>query len=332
MQDRLQKILSGAGVVSRRAAEGLIVQGRVAVNGTPVLDLGSKADPQTDTISVDGKKIKTAVPLRYVLVNKPAGMVTTRFDPERRRTVLELIPPDLGYLYPVGRLDYDSEGLLLLTNDGELAARLMHPRHEVPKVYRARVRGVPDATAIDRLSRGIPLDGHRTAPATVRVLKRLDTPRGADAIVDMTLREGRNRQVRRMCEAVGHPVVTLARVQFGPLRDPGLKVGHSRELTPREVKALQASAVFTTPTPQAKGGLGAPQKRRDGPRTRGAGAPKPFTSSKPHAAAPDGPGAPKRSPTTAKATTAPPRLPSRERSGSSPRPRRPSAGGRPRRG
>ena len=132
-------------MVSRRAAEGLIVQGRVAVNGTPVLDLGSKADPRTDTISVDGKKIKTAVPLRYVLVNKPAGMVTTRSDPERRRTVLEMIPPDLGYLYPVGRLDYDSEGLLLLTNDGELAARLMHPRHEVPKVYRARVRGVPDA-------------------------------------------------------------------------------------------------------------------------------------------------------------------------------------------
>ena len=262
-------------MVSRRAAEGLIVQGRVAVNGTPVLDLGSKADPRTDTISVDGKKIKTAVPLRYVLVNKPAGMVTTRSDPERRRTVLEMIPPDLGYLYPVGRLDYDSEGLLLLTNDGELAARLMHPRHEVPKVYRARVRGVPDASAIERLSRGIPLDGHRTAPASVRVLKRLDTPRGSDSIVDITLREGRNRQVRRMFEAVGHPVVTLSRVQFGPLRDPGLKVGHSRELTPREVKALQASAVLTTPTPQAKTGLGAPQKRRDGPRTRGAGAPKP---------------------------------------------------------
>ena len=111
-------------------------------------------------------------PLRYVLVNKPTGMVTTRSDPERRPTVLELIPPDLGYLYPVGRLDYDSEGILLLTNDGELAARLMHPRHEVPKVYRVRVRGVPDAAAIERLTRGIPLDGHRTAPAGVRVPDR----------------------------------------------------------------------------------------------------------------------------------------------------------------
>ena len=317
MQERLQKILSAAGVVSRRAAEGLIVQGRVAVNGTPVLDLGSKADPRTDTISVDGRKIKTAVPLRYVLVNKPTGMVTTRSDPERRPTVLELIPRDLGYLYPVGRLDYDSEGILLLTNDGELAARLMHPRHEVPKVYRARVRGVPDADAIDRLSRGMPLDGHRTAPATVRVLKRLDTPRGSDAIVDMTLREGRNRQVRRMLEAVGHPVVTLARVQFGPLRDPGLKVGHSRELTPGEIKALRAAALATTPTPQAKSGLGASQKRRDGPRTRGAGAPKPRTQAPSPAPAP---------------ATASPRPRPHARSGSSARPRRPSAGGRPRRG
>jgi 23S rRNA pseudouridine2605 synthase len=314
VQERLQKILSAAGIASRRAAERLIVDGRVSVNGTPVVDLGSKADARADTIAVDGRKIKTAVPLRYVLVNKPAGMVTTRYDPERRRTVLELIPPDLGYLYPVGRLDYDTEGLLLLTNDGELAARLMHPRHEVPKVYRARVRGLPDAAAIERLSRGIPLDGHRTAPASVRVLKRLDTPRGSDAIVDMTLREGRNRQVRRMLEAVGHPVVTLARVQFGPLRDPGLKVGHARELTPREVKALQASAVLTTPQPQEKTGLGAPQKRRDGPRTRGMGAPKP------------------RPDAEAKAATASPPPRPRARSGSAPRPRRPSAAGRPRRG
>jgi 23S rRNA pseudouridine2605 synthase len=289
--ERLQKILSAAGVASRRAAEGLIVQGRVSVNGTTVLDLGSKADPQTDTIAVDGRRIKTAVPLRYVLVNKPAGMVTTRSDPERRRTVLELVPPGLGYLYPVGRLDYDSEGLLLLTNDGDLAARLMHPRHEVPKVYRARVRGVPDGAAIERLSRGIPLDGHRTAPAGVRIVKSFDTARGTEAIVELTLREGRNRQVRRMCEAVGHPVSSLERVQFGPLRDPGLKVGHSRELTPREVKALHEAAVATRPRPP-----------------------------KPNPASP------------AKTATAPRPPRTRERSESAPRPRRPSAAGRPRRG
>ncbi len=376
VQERLQKILSAAGVVSRRAAEGLIVQGRVSVNGTPVTDLGSKADPNADVIAVDGQKIKTAVLLRYVLVNKPTGMVTTRSDPERRPTVLELVPPALGYLYPVGRLDYDSEGLLLLTNDGELAARLMHPRHEVPKIYRARTRGVPDGAAIERLAKGIPLDGHRTAPAGVRVLKRLDTPRGPDAIVEITLREGRNRQVRRMCEAVGHPVVSLGRVGFGPLRDPGLKVGHSRELTVGEIRALYASAGLDAPkarpTDRRRGATEAPPprtkpsavpmvaprppKRRPpkpagaakapsgpkpgyrgggGPAKAASGVPRPgFRSNGGQAKA--APGAPKPGfrnvGSQAKAATAPPQPRSRERSGSSPTPRRPSAGGRPRRG
>ena len=289
-------------MASRRAAEGLITQGRVLVNGRPVTSLGSKADPAADAIIVDGKKIKTAVALRYVLVNKPTGMVTTRSDPERRPTVLEMVPRELGYLYPVGRLDYDSGGLLLLTNDGELAARLTHPRHEVPKVYRARVRGVPDAAAIDRLARGIPLDGHRTAPAGVRVLKRLDSPRGPDAIVEITLREGRNRQVRRMCEAVGHPVMTLDRTAFGPLSVAGLKTGHSRELTAHEIRALQKSA-----------GLGP-----------GATKVVPKASKRPPAL-----------PTDVETPSVPmvrPRPRPRARSESSPRPRRPSAGGRPRRG
>jgi 23S rRNA pseudouridine2605 synthase len=280
-------------VASRRAAETLITQGRVTVNGVIVSDLGSKADPQTDTLAVDGRRIKTAVALRYVLVNKPTGMVTTRNDPERRRTVLELVPPGLGYLYPVGRLDYDSEGILLLTNDGELAARLMHPRHEVPKVYRARVRGIPDSAATDRLAHGIPLDGRRTAPAAVRVVKHFDTPRGPESIVELTLREGRNRQVRRMCEAVGHPVVALARVQFGPLRDDRLRPGDARELTPREVRALQEAAhLRPAASPAGSGG-----------QARAAAAP-----------------------------TERPRPPRPSRSGSAPRPRRPSAGGRPRRG
>jgi 23S rRNA pseudouridine2605 synthase len=279
VQERLQKILSAAGVSSRRAAEALILQGRVSVNGTPVTSLGSKADPATDTIAVDGRKIKTAVPLRYVLVNKPAGMVTTRSDPERRRTVLELVPPGLGYLYPVGRLDYDSEGLLLLTNDGDLAARLMHPRHEVPKVYRARVRGVPGPQAIERLARGIPLDGHRTAPAGIRVVRRLDSPRGSDAIVELTLHEGRNRQVRRMCEAVGHPVMSLGRIAFGPLRDPRLKVGHARELTPAEVRALQASAhlapASSTSGSGGQAGDGTKASPRPRPRARSGPAARP---------------------------------------------------------
>lgn len=239
---RLQKILSQAGVASRRAAERLIVEGRVSVNGTTVRDLGTKADPAADVIRVDGSRIKAAAPPRYILLNKPAGVVTTRSDPQRRPTVLSLLPRVREYLYPVGRLDYDSEGLLLLTNDGDLAARLTHPRHEVPRVYRARVRGVPDERALERLARGIPLDGRRTAPATVRLVKTFETGRGAESILEITLREGRNRQVRRMCEAVGHPVLHLQRTQFGPLRDPSLKVGMARELTPREIAALKAAA------------------------------------------------------------------------------------------
>jgi 23S rRNA pseudouridine2605 synthase len=239
---RLQKLLSAAGVASRRAAEQLIVEGRVSVNGTTVRDLGVKADPERDAIQVDGRRIRPVSVSRYYLVNKPVGVVTTRSDPQRRTTVLDLLRGVTGYLYPVGRLDFDSEGLLLVTNDGELAARLTHPRHEVPKVYRARVRGVPDPRALERLATGVPLDGHRTAPATVRLHKRFEGRRGPEAIVELTLREGRNRQVRRMCEAVGHPVVALSRIQFGPLRDPRLPVGAFRELTSAEIARLRDAA------------------------------------------------------------------------------------------
>jgi len=165
-------------------------------------------------------------------------VVTTRSDPERRPTVLTVLGGLAEYVYPVGRLDYDSEGLLLLTNDGELAARLTHPRHEVPKVYQARVRGIPDERALSRLARGVMIEGRRTAPAQVRLLpprSKQDT----EATVEMTLHEGRNRQVRRMFEAVGHRVHALRRVQFGPLRDSRLKPGMFRELTSAEVQALK---------------------------------------------------------------------------------------------
>jgi pseudouridine synthase len=154
---------------------------------------------------------------------------------------MELIPRGHDYLYPVGRLDYDSEGLLLLTNDGELAAALTHPRHEVERVYRVEVGGTPDARSIERLSRGIVLDGQRTAPAKITVLFG-ETERAADAVLLITLREGRNRQVRRMCEAVGHPVKRLTRIRIGPLTDRGLRVGQVRELTPAEVRALKNAA------------------------------------------------------------------------------------------
>jgi len=237
---RLQKIISQAGVASRRAAEKLIAEGRVTVNGETVREMGTKADPSNDDIRIDGRRIKAAERPRYILLYKPAGFVTTRSDPERRPTVIDLLRGVKEYVYPVGRLDYDTEGLLLLTNDGELAARLTHPRHGVERTYEARVKGMPADEAIERLRRGIPLDGRRTLPADVSLLNKR---RGAgDGVIAITIREGRNRQVRRMLEAVGHPVKKLTRIGIGPLSDRGLKPGVWRELTPQELRVLRQDA------------------------------------------------------------------------------------------
>lgn len=237
---RLQKILSQAGIASRRAAETLIAEGRVSVNGTTVREMGTKADPASDDIRVDGRRVKSAAPLRYLLLNKPAGYITTRSDPQRRPTVLDLLRGVREYVYPVGRLDYDTEGLLLFTNDGELAATLTHPRHGVERTYEARVVGVPDAGALERLRKGIPLDGRRTLPADVTLLHRGRSER--DGVLVMTLREGRNRQVRRMCDAIGHPVQALTRTRIGPLKDTRLKPGMWRDLTAEEVRSLRRAA------------------------------------------------------------------------------------------
>lgn len=234
---RLQKVLSQAGIASRRAAEELIVQGRVSVNGTTVRELGTKADPASDDIRVDGRRVKSAERHRYILLNKPRGVVTTRSDPQRRRTVLDLLRGVREYVYPVGRLDYDTEGLLLLTNDGDLAAALTHPRHGVERTYEAKVTGMPDDAAIARLRGGIPLDGRRTQPADVELVNR--SRRDAHGVLRITIREGRNRQVRRMCEAVGHPVERLTRTRIGPIRDRMLKPGMWRELTGAEIAALK---------------------------------------------------------------------------------------------
>jgi pseudouridine synthase len=261
--DRLQKILSQAGIASRRSAEKLIAEGRVSVNGTTVREMGTKADLSVDDIRVDGRRLKPER-VRYILVNKPAGYVTTRSDPQRRPTVIDLLRGVREYVYPVGRLDYDTEGLLLLTNDGDLAARLTHPRHGVERTYEARVAGVPNAEAVDRLRKGIPLDGRRTQPADVELLSRSgpakaghyernerherperpERPkrRGPDALLRITIREGRNRQVRRMCEAVGHPVKSLVRTRIGSLTDRQLEPGTWRELRAEEIRALKKSA------------------------------------------------------------------------------------------
>ena len=236
--ERLQKILSQAGIASRRASEQLMLEGRVTVNGTTVRELGSKADPAHDDIRVDGRRVKVVQHHRYILLNKPRGYVTTRSDPQRRPTVLDLLHSVREYIYPVGRLDFDSEGLLLLTNDGDLAARLTHPRHGVARVYEARVLGVPDPRDLDRLARGVTVDGRPTGPAEVVLRPR--GRRGEDsATLIITIREGRNRQVRKMCDAIGHPVTHLKRVAIGPIRDAKLQVGRWRDLTAQEVARLR---------------------------------------------------------------------------------------------
>jgi len=235
--ERLQKILSQAGIASRRAAEKFMVDGRVTVNGTAATELGTKADPAHDDIRVDGRRIKLPEHHRYILLNKPRGYVTTRSDPQRRPTVIDLLRGVKEYVYPVGRLDFDSQGLLILTNDGDLAARLTHPSHEVPRVYEAKVLGVPDAHDLDRLERGVTVDGRRTQLADVKMV--------SPGTLLITIREGRNRQVRKMCETIGHPVTELKRIAIGPLRDPRLKIGHWRELAPDEVQRLRKSAAAT---------------------------------------------------------------------------------------
>ncbi len=232
--ERLQKILSQAGIASRRASEQLMTDGRVTVNGKTVLELGTKADASRDDIRVDGRRIKIPDRHLYLLVNKPRGYVTTRSDPQKRPTVIDLLAGVTDYVYPVGRLDFDSEGLLILTNDGDLAAKLTHPRHGVPRVYEASVLGVPDDHDVRRLAKGVTIDGQRTGPAEVTAI--------GPSRLRITVREGRNRQVRKMCDAIGHPVTELRRVAIGPLRDARLKLGAWRVLTTHEVERLRAAA------------------------------------------------------------------------------------------
>ena len=265
---RLQKVIAGAGLASRRGAETLIQDGRVTVNGKIVSVLGSRADPDVDDIRLDGRRVPPVVRRRYLLLNKPRGVITTRDDPERRRTVMDLLTDVRESVYPVGRLDYESEGLLLLTNDGDLAASLTHPRHGLERVYEARVRGVPDGGALKRLSRGVVLEGRRTSPATVSLLTAGRGRSGDQAVVRLTITEGRKRQVRQMCEAIGHPVVRLRRVRIGPIQDTGLKPGQYRDLAPGEIKALRRAVALTesdgesSPTPQRPTPSATPRARR----------------------------------------------------------------------
>lgn len=240
---RLNKLLSVHGVASRRAADALITQGRVELNGRVVTELGTKVDPERDEVKVDGRRLKRAPVKRYILMNKPAGVMSTRSDPEQRTTVLDVLAKGgvTGYFYPVGRLDFDSEGLIILTNDGDFAEHVTHPRYELERTYEALVEGVPDERDLERLRRGIPIDGRRTHPA--RIIRRRTLPgRGEQTVLEIAIREGRNRQVRRMCDAIAHPVARLRRIRIGPISDPRLRPGQFRDLTGREIAALTKPA------------------------------------------------------------------------------------------
>ena len=244
MRQRLQKILSTAGIASRRAAESYITDGRVSVNGETLTELGSKADPETDDIRVDGRRIKVASRRLYLLLYKPRGYIATRSDPQGRPTVIDLLAKGgvRDYVYPVGRLDYESEGLILLTSDGDLAARLTHPSHEVEREYHVKVLGVPDDHDLERLSKGIVIDGRRTLPAEVKLLKVMPGSDADHATLSIVVKEGRNRQVRNMCEAIGHPVDRLRRVRIGPITDERIRPGEFRELDAKEIAALRRAA------------------------------------------------------------------------------------------
>lgn len=232
---RLQKYLASCGVASRRHAEKLITEGRVSVNGETVTVLGTCIDEMNDVVQVDGAFVKPEEEKHYIAYNKPVGEVTTSSDPEGRATVMDRFTDYPVRLFPVGRLDYDSEGLLLLTNDGELMNRLLHPRYEIKKTYLARVTSQISDDALVRLRRGVLIDGRMTSPAEVRVVRF--SAFSTDLIV--TIHEGRNRQVRKMVDSVGHKVISLKRIGFGPVRLNDLPTGMWRHLTEEELSLLK---------------------------------------------------------------------------------------------
>lgn len=236
MSERIHKVIANSGLTSRRKAELLIQEGRVTVDGEVVMELGTKVEPHQD-VRVDGKPIRKAERIAVVAMNKPRGVVTTMSDPGKRATIMDFAP-DLGVtLRPVGRLDKDTEGLILLTNDGDLAAKLTHARYGIEKEYQATVRGIPDDKVLGRLSRGVPLDGKKTAPAVFQRLGE-DEKKGTSQL-KVILHEGRKRQIREMLAMVGFPVVSLKRIRVGSIRVKGLAPGQCRSLSQTEVESLR---------------------------------------------------------------------------------------------
>jgi 23S rRNA pseudouridine2605 synthase len=258
--ERLQKIIAAAGVASRRKAEELITSGRVLVNGQVVTELGTKADPEQDHIRVDGKLLRGRERYSYVVLNKPKGYVTTVSDPEKRPTVMDLVRSVRGRVYPVGRLDWASEGLLLLTNDGELANTLMKASSNVPKTYVVKVAGQPEEAKLEKLRRGVSIAEKggrrvRTAPAKIRLIREGDNP-----WLEVTIVEGRNRQIRKMFEEVGHHVEKIRRVKYGPL-SLDVPPGEFRSLSLQEVSQLKAAASGSKPARPLHQNSGPPHQK-----------------------------------------------------------------------
>lgn len=235
MEVRLQKLIAGTGLASRRKAEALISAGRVTVNGKVVTELGTKVDPGCDHVKVDGKHISQAQPHVYLMLNKPKHVMSTLDDPGGRPTVKDFLRGVSVRVFPVGRLDFDSEGLMLLTNNGDLAQALLHPRYHVPKTYLIKVKGVLTNEEIRELERGVKLDDGMTSPATVKKIRKAEQ----NSWLEITIHEGRKHQVKRMLESVGHPVIRLMRVKMGPLTLGSLTPGEFRFLTDREANALR---------------------------------------------------------------------------------------------
>ncbi|MDI6827079.1 MAG: pseudouridine synthase [Armatimonadota bacterium] len=240
MEQRLQKLLAAAGVASRREAEKLILSGRVAVNGKIVTQLGTKANPEKDIITVDGKQVDLHPKKVYILLNKPRGYTCTRRDPHAAKVITDLVRDVDIAVYPVGRLDVETEGAIILTNDGDFAFKITHPRFKVPKTYRVEVKGLITQDAINQLKKGVKLDDGTTQPAQIKKVA-LNTARHTST-VDIVIHEGKKRQVRRMFDAVGYPVIKLTRTKIGNIDIHGLRPGEWRFLTPEEVGSLLAVA------------------------------------------------------------------------------------------
>jgi len=266
--ERLQKFLSRAGVASRRQAEELILEGKVRVNGQVVTEMGVKIDPDKDRVQVEGKRVRLPSSLVTFMLHKPYGYVSTTEDPQGRRTVMDLAPQEYGRLFPVGRLDYDATGLMLLTNDGELAQRLTHPRYQVPRTYRVTVTGEMSREALEKLAGGIELDG-RPVSTEARLLKS----GSGKSILEITVWEGRYHLIKRLLEDVGHPVFKLKRIALGPLRLGRLARGACRPLTRQEQVNLQATVghkYLKTKTPPGQApGKEPPKKPEPAPPRRG---------------------------------------------------------------